>query len=267
MLALVFLSVSALHTFSYAAIVIKNIIKKNEKYWIAGIEYPNKINAILIVLLALFINTPVLDPVRTTANNQISRLAQGTVSAENFDYAYLKFKLGKYGKQALEKIAAMKDHEQYAVIEKKLRETEQMKYYTHVNPEIGFDDVEITILPAGKEIPLEVKQYLLKTFRWEIQNQRCENGCTVIVFNADDDKEDEYIYLGQSNNIYAINIIDFKENSTSCCNITNMRITNGKPVSRDKIINLVKQGKLGKKPVTIFDLTIGEHTFSKDRQY
>ncbi|MBC3934523.1 DUF4153 domain-containing protein [Undibacterium sp. CY7W] len=56
----------------------------------------------LAVVLAMF--SPLLDPARIAVADQLARLQQGKVSAEQFDYVYLRFEGGRYGRAALEQL-------------------------------------------------------------------------------------------------------------------------------------------------------------------
>ncbi len=51
------------------------------------------------VLFSLF--TPIVDPARISVSSQMARLMDGRISAEMFDYKYLRFEGGRYGAAAL----------------------------------------------------------------------------------------------------------------------------------------------------------------------
>ena len=72
--------------------------------WLSAVAPVNIATAfvILAVLLALF--SPVLDPARISVANQMTRLENGTQSAEKFDFDYLKFEGRRYGLAALEQL-------------------------------------------------------------------------------------------------------------------------------------------------------------------
>lgn len=74
--------------------------------WLVEIAPVNVAAAFLVlaVLLALF--TPLADPARLSVNNQMARLQSGAVTADRFDYLYLRFDGQRYGQQALEQLAA-----------------------------------------------------------------------------------------------------------------------------------------------------------------
>jgi hypothetical protein len=74
--------------------------------WLRPIERWNVYCALvtLVALLALF--SPLADPARISVDDQTARLANGTLSADKFDLNYLRWDAGRYGKAALETIAA-----------------------------------------------------------------------------------------------------------------------------------------------------------------
>ena len=54
-----------------------------------------------LVVLAILVQTPGLNAYKISADNQVSRLQSGAETVETFDFGYLKWDLGKAGKQAL----------------------------------------------------------------------------------------------------------------------------------------------------------------------
>lgn len=59
---------------------------------------------VLAVLFALF--TPIADPARLSVGSQMTRLRSGAVKADAFDYNFLRWEAGRYGRDALRKLAA-----------------------------------------------------------------------------------------------------------------------------------------------------------------
>jgi hypothetical protein len=57
---------------------------------------------VLAVLLALF--TPIADPARIGVSSQMARLEKGKTKAADFDFRYLRFEGGRYGRAALEEL-------------------------------------------------------------------------------------------------------------------------------------------------------------------
>lgn len=75
-------------------------------HWLRPIERWNVYCALvtLAVLLALF--SPLADPARISVEDQMARVANGTIPPGKLDLAYLRWEAGRYGKEALETIAA-----------------------------------------------------------------------------------------------------------------------------------------------------------------
>jgi energy-converting hydrogenase Eha subunit A len=72
--------------------------------WLRPISTVNVLAAFLVlaVLVALF--TPIADPARISVNNQMARLEKGKTKAAEFDFRYLRFEGGRYGRAALEEL-------------------------------------------------------------------------------------------------------------------------------------------------------------------
>jgi hypothetical protein len=60
--------------------------------------------AVVISAVALFLALPILDFGAISARNQLSRLETGKVSAEDFDYAALRWEFGDAGRRALARL-------------------------------------------------------------------------------------------------------------------------------------------------------------------
>ena len=73
--------------------------------WMKPLERTNVYTAFvtLAVILALF--TPIADPARISVGDQVSRLEHGKIAPDKFDYEFLRFKSGRYGRDALARLA------------------------------------------------------------------------------------------------------------------------------------------------------------------
>ncbi|EHM03381.1 hypothetical protein HMPREF9946_00211 [Acetobacteraceae bacterium AT-5844] len=68
------------------------------------VEPANIAVAGVVVLVLLALNTPLADPSRLAVNSQVSRLLAGEVPAEKFDFYFLRYGSGRYGRQALARL-------------------------------------------------------------------------------------------------------------------------------------------------------------------
>lgn len=69
------------------------------------LEPVNVGTTIVIIVLFLALLTPLADPARISVNSQLARLQAGRVTAETFDYNFLRTRAGRYGADALEAMA------------------------------------------------------------------------------------------------------------------------------------------------------------------
>ena len=93
----VFLAVTAgIWGLSYAGTVIA-------RNWPQSIGRVNIACVIFMSVLVLLMNSPILDPLRLSAEDQISRLKSGEIQPEDFDYKYLA-SLGRYGRAKLDSL-------------------------------------------------------------------------------------------------------------------------------------------------------------------
>lgn len=77
--------------------------------WPASIGRVNIACVLFMALIVLLMNSPVLDPLRLSAEDQISRLRSGKVEPEDFDYTYLA-SLGRYGREKLDILNSGNDY-------------------------------------------------------------------------------------------------------------------------------------------------------------
>lgn len=69
--------------------------------WLRRVEATNVAAAFLTLAVLLAIFTPIADPARLSVTDQVKRLAAGKVTAEKFDYHFLRFDGQRYGRDAL----------------------------------------------------------------------------------------------------------------------------------------------------------------------
>ncbi|RZJ93524.1 MAG: DUF4153 domain-containing protein, partial [Brevundimonas sp.] len=74
--------------------------------WMKPLERTNIVAAVLTVLTILALFTPLADPARLSAQDQMARLERGGVAPDKFDYAFLRFESGRSGEAALKRLAA-----------------------------------------------------------------------------------------------------------------------------------------------------------------
>ncbi|MDR2137683.1 MAG: DUF4153 domain-containing protein [Synergistaceae bacterium] len=74
------------------------------RQWPSAVGRINTSATLILTVIVVAMNSPLLDPYRLSADNQVERLLEGSTRPENFDFLYLRFNLGRYGDYALSRL-------------------------------------------------------------------------------------------------------------------------------------------------------------------
>jgi hypothetical protein len=139
----------------------------------------------IALILALF--TPIADPARLSVQDQVGRLERGKVKAEAFDFQFLRFDSGRYGKAALEKLKASQD----AAIASRAKAVAAQA--TKVAPVIEKIDLsKLTVYPAGRALP---ESFLRQDWRDDSGSGCIGPGsqCSALLLDVNADGKDEVL--------------------------------------------------------------------------
>jgi len=104
--------------------------------WLPAVQPVNRAVALLVVALGLLAHTPLLDPLRWSAESQYARLAERRVPAADFDYAYLRFQLGRAGTARFEDLTRLEDHPEIEAIRAGVARAREATSYWQLVPSI-----------------------------------------------------------------------------------------------------------------------------------
>lgn len=82
---------------------------RNGAGWMQPLERTNVWTAVLEVAVILALFSPIADPARLSVADQMARLENGAVKADEFDYRFLRFQSGKAGEAALQRLTRSSD--------------------------------------------------------------------------------------------------------------------------------------------------------------
>lgn len=116
--------------------------------WLKPLEPTNLIMAAVCVLLLIALFTPFADPARLSVNSQVKRLETGKVAPDKFDFQFLRFDSGRYGRDALERLQAGQDADIAERARKALSQTAK-----DLRDPRGPDRAVMAVYPAGKTLP------------------------------------------------------------------------------------------------------------------
>ncbi|MNR90731.1 hypothetical protein D3C72_217220 [compost metagenome] len=124
--------------------------------WLARIAAVNVLTAFLVLATLIALFTPVADPARIAVANQLARLESGAVSADKFDFEYLRFEGARYGNQALQAFKDKKDGPDAALISKRATAAlEKKSRWSRQNPNANAESrgANISVWPSGSTLP------------------------------------------------------------------------------------------------------------------
>jgi hypothetical protein len=157
--------------------------------WMKTLEPTNLLMAVVAVVLLVALFTPIADPARLSVNSQAQRLEAGKVAPEKFDYQFLRFDSGRYGREALDRLKADKNPD----IAKRAADAGAMKEKAYAPANRGPDFANMKVYPAGKVLPDS-----FKTQDWTANDSDavCTFAgmqCAALVLDIDGDGADEVL--------------------------------------------------------------------------
>jgi hypothetical protein len=172
--------------------------------WLAGVRRVNLGMALVIVAIGLLIHTPLLDPLAWSARNQFARLAEGRVAAAEFDYAYLRFELGRAGNARLDALDALAVHPESASIRERIQIAREVSNYWEWTQRHGpgLNPEDLTVYPLGSEWPEGLFE-AMRAATGTIAQDWCHRGdhCSVFPVELDGRPGEEYVvFLAYSGN-------------------------------------------------------------------
>ncbi|KQV55352.1 MULTISPECIES: DUF4153 domain-containing protein [unclassified Caulobacter] len=159
--------------------------------WMKPLEPTNLIMAAVSVLLLIALFTPIADPARLSVASQVKRLESGKVAPDKFDFQFLRFDSGRYGREGLDRLEADRNAE----VANRAREAIAHKERTYAQGKRGPDFDKMKVYPAGKTLPRDFREQ-------DWNRSEPASSCTIVgmqcpalVFDVDGDGVDEVLLV------------------------------------------------------------------------
>jgi hypothetical protein len=168
--------VAGLYSVGYATAVLWRT-----REWLGLVRSVNLWMSLVVAIVALLLHTPVLDPLAWSAANQYHRLAQQRVSAEQFDFSALRFKLGAVGYQTLQSLTELDEHPQVDLVRRNVASVEQAGRYSvaEVRRDILLrEDLRVVRVPDG--VPEGLAEIINEHVPSRVINRCVENRDCVV---------------------------------------------------------------------------------------
>lgn len=238
--------------------------------WMSGIAPANVLAALAMGLGIILLLSPVFDVNRLATASQMTRLASGRLTPENFDL-YALTRQGRAGHEALRVLEQHKgvDGKPDALSMRAAQVRHDAHQYGHAHEKPGlafrYDVARLTIYPAGKTLPDGFAAFLaneVKTWRSWQRDLSCfakvveSDQCYVLLQDMNGDGQDEVIFWMRSNDPEPFLFISGKGGWRTLGQLSVERPLPASGVSGD-----LSQGDFGIRNTRWLDLQVGETRF------
>ena len=182
-LAGAYLVIAAGFTIGYAVAALK------PGPWMKPLEPTNLVMAVVAVLLLIALFTPIADPARLSVASQVKRVESGKVSADKFDFQFLRFSSGRYGRQALARLKASRDAE----VARRADDAINAKERTYAPAKRGPDFAKMAVYPVGKALPQSFRDQDWTASGADSTCTLAGMQCAALVIDVDGDGADEVL--------------------------------------------------------------------------
>lgn len=189
--------------------------------WLANIGRVNVLVACLIIASLVALNSPVLDPQRISANSQVARLLAGKVQAAKFNYAYLRFDLGRAGNTQLIALSQTNAHPQAADIRAGASEAlKKQTRYNSASQESAITEAELAakfkVFPQGAVLDTDFVRYLVGRMNkpqsdYRVSSLHNQNNLPVLLVDLGGDSTPEVVIFSNYRMVFSKDSIGWHE--------------------------------------------------------
>jgi Domain of unknown function (DUF4153) len=170
--------------------------------WLEGIRRFNVALSFVVLGLAFATHSPLMDPLKRSAEDQEHRLLSGKVDVDHFDFGTMRFELGHYGQAVLDRLAELATHPAHQQIETQLAKLKQVKHkwdWTKAARHIVTPDemlATLTVSPPDHTLPIDLFSSLQnESNRYLVNGCTTTHPCDIVAGQWDSDPELEYAFL------------------------------------------------------------------------
>jgi hypothetical protein len=171
--------------------------------WLGGIRPFNVALSFVVLGLAFATHSPLMDPLKRSAEDQEQRFLSGKVDVAHFDFGTMRFELGHYGQTVLDRLAQLTAHPAHQQIEAQLAKLKQTKHkweWTHPARTVTPEEMltKLTVSPPNHTLPVDLFPSIQdQSNRYLVDNCTTIHPCDIVAGQWDDDPELEYVVLNR----------------------------------------------------------------------
>jgi len=221
--------------------------------WMALLSWVNTRMAWVVIGSLILLLSPALDPKRLSVDSQYARLVANKISPIKFDYDYLRFESGIYGRRRLAELAKSNNLDMARLASATLAKTNRWE-----PKKIEVKDIatRIEVYPTTAKLPQDFIDYLNHNIKEEKNEFPClsqEQPCVILAIDLNKDGLAEFVMLdawpktiyGKANGKWA-------------------RIGQliGDNMDREKMLTTLRESQVRTVPPQWPNVQIGNHTFA-----
>lgn len=124
------------------------------RQWMKPLERGNIAAAVVLIVVAIAVFSPIADPTRISVDDQIARLESGRTAPEDFDVVFLRFDGGRYGQAALERMRDDRSSETAIALGERAREVLALENRWQAREiEPNLPPLQLVMHPEGAPVP------------------------------------------------------------------------------------------------------------------
>jgi hypothetical protein len=172
------------------------------------LEPVNVFTAYAVIAVLVVLHSPIIDPARISVASQMARLDGGAVAPEKFDYGFLRFHSGRYGREALQALAERRDGPNAALIADRAKAAIAAKNVYALNraprplPSPSVREANITVVfPKGAVLPETFRTQDWSSYNRQWMLPRCLTAdlkCDAALIDLDGDGKDEVLLFSST---------------------------------------------------------------------
>ncbi|MHA1543970.1 MAG: DUF4153 domain-containing protein [Alphaproteobacteria bacterium] len=194
--------------FGYAFSVFRDRLK-----WADRVIKLNPLLAVGVVIIAIVVHIPPLNPYGLSASNQYNRLKSGKVDAKEFDYGLLQYEMGAPGRKAIARMLTDSQLPEWETVKEEIETLEAFKnYYSWRSANRRLRDAKFeaekealvreidsftVTLPEGGFLPDAFKEFIVSPEKGILQRCRDKDSqkCGFFLMDFDGTPGEEIIFF------------------------------------------------------------------------
>lgn len=187
------------------------ILKKRDE-WLEILSKVNIAMGLVVLSLMLLVNSPLLNFQSISTSSQLSRLDNGDINNDNFDYHYFGSNLGRQGYLKLQELKAeMKTtHPEKVILIDRMYKNIKHKPQEKIN-QVEFEKL-VTFWPSKASFPANLIEIIFEKETENSWSRYMQNNYYFLAVDLNKDEKEEFVIITENNNSTSGQLWQLKDN-------------------------------------------------------